>query len=47
LALSNKKNALKRQRFADVPDIQHNVTLLRRIPENNFQDGSGNGSIVS
>jgi histone-lysine N-methyltransferase SETMAR len=22
------KNAVKRQRFADIPDIQHNVTLL-------------------
>jgi hypothetical protein len=23
-----KKNALKGQRFADIPDIQHNATLL-------------------
>jgi histone-lysine N-methyltransferase SETMAR len=33
------KNALKGQRFADLSDIQHNVkTLLRGIPENDFQD---------
>jgi hypothetical protein len=33
-----KKNALKGQRFADIPGIQRNVTkLLRGIPENNFQ----------
>jgi histone-lysine N-methyltransferase SETMAR len=33
------KNALTGQRFADIPDIQCNVTmLLRGIPENNFQD---------
>jgi hypothetical protein len=40
LALSKlKKNALKGQRFADIPDIQRNVTtLLRCIPENDFQD---------
>jgi len=32
------KNALKRQRFADLSDIQRNVkTLLRVIPENEFQ----------
>jgi hypothetical protein len=32
------KNALKGQRFDDVPDIQRSVTtLLRSIPENNFQ----------
>jgi hypothetical protein len=30
------KNDLKRQRSADIPDIQRNVTLLRGIPENNF-----------
>jgi hypothetical protein len=34
----NKKIALKVQRFADIPDIQCNVTLLRGGPENNFQD---------
>jgi hypothetical protein len=32
------KNALKGQRFPDIPDIQSNVTFLRSIPENNFQD---------
>jgi histone-lysine N-methyltransferase SETMAR len=33
------KNALTGQRFTDIPDIQRNVTtLLRGIPENNFQD---------
>jgi len=33
------KNALKGQRFADLSDIQRNVkTLLRVIPENDFQD---------
>jgi hypothetical protein len=33
------KSALKRQTFADIPDIQRNVTtLLRRIPENDFED---------
>jgi hypothetical protein len=32
------KNALMGQRFADIPDIQRNVTLLRGIPENDFQD---------
>jgi histone-lysine N-methyltransferase SETMAR len=31
-------NDLKAQRFADIPDIQQNVTLLRSIPENDFQD---------
>jgi hypothetical protein len=31
------KNALKGQKFADIPDIQHNMTtLLRGIPENHF-----------
>jgi hypothetical protein len=39
LALSKiKKNTLKGQRFADIPGIQCNVTLLRGISENNFQD---------
>jgi transposase len=34
-----KKNTLKGQRFADLSDFQRNVkTLLRRIPENGFQD---------
>jgi transposase len=33
------KNAFKGQRFADIPNIQLNVTtLLRGIPENDFQD---------
>jgi hypothetical protein len=33
------KNFLKWQRFADIPDIQRNVTtLLRGIPETDFQD---------
>jgi hypothetical protein len=33
------ENALKGQRFVDIPDIQRNVTtLLRGIPENDFQD---------
>jgi transposase len=33
------KNALKGQRFADLSDIQRNAkTLLRGIPENDFQD---------
>jgi histone-lysine N-methyltransferase SETMAR len=32
------KNALKGQRFADIPDIQCNMTLLRGILENDFQD---------
>jgi len=33
------KNALKGQRFVDLSDIQRNVkTLLRGIPENDFQD---------
>jgi hypothetical protein len=32
-----KKNALKGQRFTDIPDIQRKVTtLLRGIPENDF-----------
>jgi hypothetical protein len=31
------KNALHGQRFADIPDIQRNVTeLMRGIPENDF-----------
>jgi len=33
------KNALKGQRFVHLSDIQRNVkTLLRGIPENDFQD---------
>jgi histone-lysine N-methyltransferase SETMAR len=41
LALSKiKKKVMTRQRFAEIPDIQHNVTmLLRGNPENDFQDG--------
>jgi hypothetical protein len=31
------KNALKGQRFADIPDIQCNIMLLQGIPENYFQ----------
>jgi hypothetical protein len=33
-----KENPLKGQRFADLPDIQRNMTLLRGILENSFQD---------
>ena len=37
--LPKLKNALMGQRFSDLSDIQHNVkTLLRGIPENDFQD---------
>jgi hypothetical protein len=32
------KNALTGQRFADIPDIQCNVTLMQGILENKFQD---------
>jgi hypothetical protein len=32
------KNALKGQKFADISDIQRNLTLLRGILENDFQD---------
>jgi hypothetical protein len=32
------KDALKGQRFADIPDIERNVTSLRGIPENDFQE---------
>jgi hypothetical protein len=33
------KNVLKGQSFADIPDIQRKLTtLLRGIPENDFQD---------
>jgi hypothetical protein len=33
------KNALKGQRFADLRDIQRNMTtLLRDTPENDFED---------
>jgi hypothetical protein len=35
---SELKNALKGQRFADIPDIQHMTMLLQGIPENNFED---------
>jgi hypothetical protein len=42
------KNVLMGQRFADIPDIQHNVTtLLRAIPENDFETVSSSGIIVS
>jgi hypothetical protein len=40
------KYALKKQRFADIPDIQCSGMLLRGILENDFQD-SGSGTIVS
>jgi hypothetical protein len=33
-----KKNALNGQRFAVIPDIQHNVMILQGIPEKDFQD---------
>jgi histone-lysine N-methyltransferase SETMAR len=32
------KNALEGQRFADIPDIQCNMILLRGILVNDFQD---------
>jgi hypothetical protein len=32
------KNALKGQRFADIPDNQSNMKLLWGIPKNDFQD---------
>jgi hypothetical protein len=32
------RNAMQRQRFADIPNIQRNVMLLRGIPEKDFQD---------
>jgi hypothetical protein len=38
LLFQKLKNALKRQRFADIPDIQRNVTLLWGILESDFQD---------
>jgi hypothetical protein len=46
--LPKLKNALKGQRFADISDIQRNVTtLLRAIPENDFETVSGSGTLVS
>jgi hypothetical protein len=30
------KTALKGQRFADIPDVQHNVALMAGIPVNSF-----------
>jgi hypothetical protein len=37
LAVSKIKKTLKGQRFADIPDVQSNVTtLLRGIPEIDF-----------
>jgi hypothetical protein len=41
LVLCKTKKDLKEQRFADIPDIQRNVTLLRGISENNFKDCFG------
>jgi hypothetical protein len=38
LLFQKLKKALKRLRFADIPDIKCNVTLLQGIPENDFQD---------
>jgi hypothetical protein len=38
LVLSKIINALKGHRFADIPDIQQNVTLLLGIPGKGFQD---------
>jgi hypothetical protein len=38
LSKIKKKNALKRQKFADIPDIQGIMTLLSDNPENDFQD---------
>jgi hypothetical protein len=32
------RNALKEQRFADIPDIQRNATLLWNITGNDFLD---------
>jgi hypothetical protein len=32
------RSARKGQRFTDIPDIQRNLTLLRGIPENDFQE---------
>jgi hypothetical protein len=44
LALSKTKNALKGQRFADIPDIQGSMTtLLLGIPKKD----SGSGTIVT
>jgi hypothetical protein len=37
LALSKIKEWPKGQTFADIHDIQRNVTFLRGIPENYFQ----------
>jgi hypothetical protein len=36
-ALSKIKYGLKKQIFADIPDIQRNVMLLRGILQNDFQ----------
>jgi hypothetical protein len=37
--LSSKlKNALNRQRFTDIPDIQHMTAFLHDIPEDDFQN---------
>jgi hypothetical protein len=41
------RNALNGQRFVHIPDIQHNVTLLEGIPENDFKTVSGSGTIIS
>jgi hypothetical protein len=43
-----KKNALKEQKFADIPDIQQNVTTLQqRFRKTIFKIVSGSGTIVS
>jgi hypothetical protein len=38
LALSKIRNALKGQRFADIPGIHYTMTLLQGTPENDFED---------
>jgi hypothetical protein len=38
LAVSKIKNALKGHRFTGIPNIQRDVTFLRGIPENDFED---------
>jgi hypothetical protein len=43
----NLKNALKRQRFADIPDIQHNVRYCVVFRKMIFKTVSGSGTIVS
>jgi hypothetical protein len=41
------KNVLKGKRFADIPDIKCNKTLLQGTAEMNYQDSSpGTGTII-